>query len=72
MEFIALVVIGIFIWSRWHSANVENERHELPIKYLELIINDIKKIKSGVVNSEESGLNPNLFDVNPEIAGIVK
>ena len=39
---------------------------------LVLIRNSIIEIKSGVTNSEGRGLNPNLFDVPPEVAAIVE
>ena len=72
MEIFALVVIAVLFFSKWKSANLATDRHQEISDELVLIRNSIIEIKSGVANSEGRGLNPNLFDVPPEVAAIVE
>ena len=72
MEIFALIVVAVFFFSRWKSANLATDRHQEISDDLVLIRNSIIEIKSGVANSEGRGLNPNLFDVSPEVAAIVE
>ena len=72
MEIITIILIGIFVLIVRNATNVATERHEHVTIELASIIDDLKQIKSGVATPENSGLNPNLFDIAPEKAGIVE
>ena len=71
MEIFALVIIVVFFFSKWKSANLATDRHQEISDELVLIRNSIIEIKSGVANKEGIYLNPKLFDVPPEVAAIV-
>ena len=72
MESFALVVIAVLFFSKWKRANLATERHQEISNELVLIRNLIIEIKSGVAHKEGIDLNPNLFDVPPEVAAIVR
>ena len=72
MEFFALIVVAVFVFSIWKNANLASDRHQEISDALVLLRNLIIEIKSGVPNQEGRDLNPNLFDIPPEAAAIVE
>ena len=72
MEFFALIVVAVFVFSIWKNANLASDRHQEISDALVLIRNLIIEIKSGVPIQEGRDLNPNLFDIPPEAAAIVE
>ena len=72
MEILLITLIVIFSFWTWRIEKNSKDRHEGITAELSVIHNDLKEIKSGVPGSDAIGLNPNIFAVSPETAGILE
>ena len=72
MLILEMLILTMLAYLIWYQHSKSDKHHELLMEEVQMIRESVDEIRSGKAISEGKGLNPNLFDIPPELSAVVQ